>query len=425
MGRRRLISLGIVGGSGWLLAALTNDRAANAARSPSPGVQAPPLLPPNEFGLEVPVGCTARLIATSGEPVGPTPYRWHDAPDGGACFDTTDGGHIYVSNSEVGSGGGGVSALRSDRAGRITDAYAILAGTSRNCSGGATPWQTYLSCEESGDDGRVFECDPFGANPPVDRPALGRFNHEAALVDPIGRAIYLSEDRSKGRLYRMRPTRWPDLTSGVLEAASLIGDAVSGTARVDWVEVSAAAPARDPNTTSFDGGEGLALDGRSLYVTTKGDRRVWRFDLDANTAEVWYDAAMSGGGPLTHVDNAVIVPMSRVVCVAEDGGNMEFVALVPDSTGAWNSVVLVRWSGHDGSEVTGPAFTSDGQHLYLSSQRGTSGAGMTVRISGDFVTLLTDRRATKPPPGVATVDARPRRLGSVGPLRPGPAMTWR
>ena len=40
------------------------------------------------------------------------------------------------------------------------DYYMILEGTAKNCGGGKTPWDTWISCEER-KEGRCWEADPF------------------------------------------------------------------------------------------------------------------------------------------------------------------------------------------------------------------------------------------------------------------------
>ena len=75
--------------------------------------------------------------------------------------------------------------MRFDAAGRPRSAYRILDGTTQNCSGGGTPWGTWLSCEEVM-GGLVWECDPSGERRALSRPAMGTFKHEAAAVDPRG-----------------------------------------------------------------------------------------------------------------------------------------------------------------------------------------------------------------------------------------------
>ncbi len=132
-----------------------------------------------------------------------TDYRWHEASDGSATFPLDDGGWILVSNSETLQGG--ASAIRFDRRGQVADAYRILDGTAQNCSGGGTPWGTWLSCEEV-EDGLVWECDPTGRRKAVSHPAMGVFKHEAAAVDPRGKRVYLTEDLIDGRFYRFTPS---------------------------------------------------------------------------------------------------------------------------------------------------------------------------------------------------------------------------
>ncbi|MGZ0220696.1 MAG: translocation protein TolB, partial [Acidimicrobiales bacterium] len=56
---------------------------------------------PDEHGLVLPPGFTARVIAVAGEPVADSGYIWPIFPDGAAVFDDGAGGWIYVANSEV------------------------------------------------------------------------------------------------------------------------------------------------------------------------------------------------------------------------------------------------------------------------------------------------------------------------------------
>jgi secreted PhoX family phosphatase len=369
--RTFLRSAAVLGGTAFTIGTAWDGVLRPAAAGPGPYG---PLGSPDANGIALPAGFRSRVIATTGQVVPGTSYQWHSAPDGGATFATSDGGWIYVSNSEATSGGAGM--VRFNASGQVVGARRILSGTTRNCAGGPTPWGTWLSCEETS-TGRVWECDPSGTTAAVVRPAMGRFNHEAAAVDPVRRHVYLTEDAGDGGLYRFVPTSWPNLSAGTLQVMTQSG----GT--LGWATVpdpdGSPTPCKDqvPNMRVFNGGEGAWYDSGKVYFTTKGDNRVWTYDPAANSLAVIYDDSTSPTPHLTGVDN-VTVARSGDVYVAEDGGNMELVILSREGEVA----PFLRLSV-SGSELTGPAFSPSGTRLYLSSQRNP---GRTYEVTGPFRT---------------------------------------
>ncbi len=382
--RRQFLQMGIAGAglfaSGGLLHGQGEPQAVfNRLRDIGP------LQEPDLDGIMLPPGFQCRVVARSGEaPAGLPGYTWHGSPDGGACFPSPDGGWVYVSNAELRGNDGGVGALRFDSRGEIVDAYPILKDTSVNCAGGATPWGTWLSCEEF-DHGQVYECDPMGRSPAVVRPAMGSFKHEAAAVDLQHDCVYLTEDQPDGGFYRFVAVNGlPDLSQGRLEIASVVDH--QGARHVLWRPLPDALAQRSATRwqvadyTPFKGGEGIALHRGTVYFTTKHDNRVWAYDTSSQRIEVLYDANLSSDPILSGVDNVVITPGGDVL-VAEDGGDMQLVAITPEL----ELLPLFQIVGHPRSELAGPAFDPSFSRLYISSQRGASGnrynGGVTYEIS--------------------------------------------
>lgn len=374
--RRRFLARGLAAAS-----ALTTPAAWREALA-TDRIGVGPYGPPgaaDAHGVRVPAGFRVRLLAVSGERVPGTDYVWHGAPDGGAVFARQDGGWVYASNSELDDGHGGVGVLGFDARGQIDAAYRILRDTSWNCAGGPTPWGTWLSCEEI-DEGLVYECNPFAPGQGVARPALGRFKHEAAVIDRASGFAYLTEDQFDGRFYRFRPARRGHLDAGVLEAAVVDADG-----RVRWHAVSPNEATRDPQTTAFQRGEGAWCAHGIVYFSTTADSQIWAYDTRNARLESIYEAAAAGSNAvLRYPDNLTMHPQTGTLFIAEDGDDMQIVML-SRVDGVSVIAPFAQFDGHADSELTGLAFSPDGTRLYCSSQRGRDGTtGMSFEVSGPF-----------------------------------------
>jgi hypothetical protein len=373
---------------------------------------------PDANGLLIPQGFTSRVIAQANQPVGSTSFLWHTDPDGAAVFSAPDGGWVYVSNREFMPGG--VDAIRFDAAGEITAAYNILPGalTRLNCGGGVTPWGTWMSGEEY-DLGVIWECDPFDTSgTAVTRwNGLGSFYHEAVAIDPLTNVFYLTEDRPDGRFYRFvpdtanvgaRPSQTGSLQAmRVITTDDINAEGAQGPWPVDWLDIPTPNPIgtvqgdivigqtptrlQQPDSTAFNGGEGIWHQAGIIYYTTKGDRRVYALDIPAQTLTVLYDDVSHQPNPvLDSVDNVVITPGGDIVIVEDKSeANQQAVAIRADGSIA----PMIQLVDHEGSEVTGPAFSPDGRFFYFSSQRGpgnggtTGTAGITYAVEGPWFSV--------------------------------------
>ncbi len=109
---------------------------------------------------------------------------------------------------------------------KVLGQHLSLVGTVSNCSGGPTPWGTWISCEEncenSGDvcllnHGYAFEI-PVSREPKIIKPvplrSMGRFTREGIAVAPESNVIYQTEDKTDCLFYRFLPIKSGVLTEG-------------------------------------------------------------------------------------------------------------------------------------------------------------------------------------------------------------------
>jgi secreted PhoX family phosphatase len=131
---------------------------------------------------------------------------------------------------------GGCTVIEVARDGARVSEWVGLSGTISNCAGGVTPWDTWLTCEETEvragtaygangstaqDHGWIFEVAPAESaqQHPVPIKAFGRYAHEAVVVMK-DMTVYLTEDASSpnGLLYRWTGGHRSDAKPGFLQS---------------------------------------------------------------------------------------------------------------------------------------------------------------------------------------------------------------
>ena len=302
------------------------------------------------------------------------------AHDGMGVFNRPDGKFRLVRNHEdrnspgAGStaldanaydskGGGGTTTLVVNPFTRELERdFISLSGTIVNCAGGVTPWDSWITCEETNagvssgwvkQHGYCFDV-PAWADatvPAVAIPSMGRFSHEALAVDPNTWIVYETEDNSGGSgFYRFLPTTPGVLTDGgqlqmlAIEGspqADLRNNLTSGTPLpVTWVDIANPNPAGTSSTAVFN--QGRALGGarfRRLEGCWWGNGAVYFADTSGGNAgfgTIWEFRPQGDGGTLTLIfessgvneldfpDNLAVSPQGSLL-LCEDGGGEQYM----------------------------------------------------------------------------------------------------
>ncbi|MCZ7535958.1 MAG: DUF839 domain-containing protein [Acidimicrobiia bacterium] len=161
-------------------------------------------------------------------------------------------------------------------------------------------------------------------------------------------------------------------------------------------------------STAFLGGEGIWYREGVVYFVTKLDQKVWMYSTVDETLSVLYEPALVPEPPLlTGPDNIVMSSFGDLLVCEDHTGEQEIVLITADGEIA----PLLRLTGQNAAELTGPAFSPGGDRLYFSSQRGGDGGGITYEVRGPFrhtepVTTTSASAATTTPTTIADALSR-------------------
>lgn len=126
----------------------------------------------------------------------------------------------------------------------------------RNYAGGVTPWGTWLTGEETGVAGHGYQFEVGKEHgDPAPLKAMGRFSHEACMIDPNTGYVYETEDNGDtSGFYKFVPHKYGSLQDGGdLYMAKVVGvnqadlrsvSAVGTTWNIEWVKID------DPDATT-------------------------------------------------------------------------------------------------------------------------------------------------------------------------------
>ncbi|MBI3208148.1 MAG: DUF839 domain-containing protein [Candidatus Solibacter usitatus] len=345
-------------------------------------------------------------------------------------YDNLPKSKIYDGGNGVSPALGGTTNFIYDtKSHRLQKQWLSLTGTMRNCSGGVTPWGTWVSCEESAqratgffekDHGYCFEV-PVSSRvelaDPVPLIGMGRFNHEAVAVHERSGIVYETEDRGDSLFYRFLPNKKGALAEGgVLQALAIRGRAgydtrnyttralaVNTVLDVEWVTLEEVeSPGDNLRAQGFAKGAALFSRGEGMWATPEFIYFVCTDGGPARGGQIFrYVPSPFEGQPLErrYPGRLELFIEPNNLAIFENGDNMTVspwgdLFVCEDGAGG-NSVVGVTPDGEvypflrniaNASEFAGGVFSLDGSTFFVNIQT----PGVTIAVWGPWRRSVCD-----------------------------------
>jgi secreted PhoX family phosphatase len=306
---------------------------------------------------------------------------------------------------------------------KLISQHLSLVGTIVNCSGGVTPWGTWISCEENCENsgnvcllnhGYAFEV-PVSIEPTIIKPvplrSMGRFTREGIAVDPKSNVIYQTEDKTDSLFYRFIPVTPEKLTDGgKLQCLSVVKKPQLDTRNwkvqkippgeifnTYWIDLEnpdtpeddLRLRGREEGAAIFASGEGIVYQDGAVYFSctnggTEAKGQIWRYfpSLYEGTEKEKESSGklelfVEPNDPdiLDHPDQLAVAPWGDLF-VCEDGdGDQHVIGITPE-----RKFYRFARNAMDDSELAGVCFSPDKTTMFVNNML----SGLTFAITGPW-----------------------------------------